>query len=80
MLNEVHLLRAIRNNVAQNSTGSPCPSPPLAGKAVRESGIPREEIFVTTKLWNSDHGYQNTLQAFHRSLEELGLDYGGCQA
>lgn len=45
------------------------------GKAVRESGIPREEIFVTTKLWNSDHGYDNTIKAFQRSLEHLGLDY-----
>ncbi|CAM6085722.1 unnamed protein product [Calypogeia fissa] len=45
------------------------------GQAVRESGIPREEIFVTTKLWNSDHGYQNTLRAFDRSLKEFGLDY-----
>lgn len=45
------------------------------GKAVRESGIPREEIFVTTKLWNSDHGYDNTIKAFQRSLERLGLDY-----
>lgn len=45
------------------------------GKAVRKSGIPREEIFVTTKLWNSDHGYDNTIKAFQRSLERLGLDY-----
>lgn len=45
------------------------------GEAVRESGIPREEIFITTKLWNSDHGYDNTIKAFHRSLEHLGLDY-----
>lgn len=45
------------------------------GKAVRESGIPREEIFVTTKLWNSDHGYDNTIKVFQRSLERLGLDY-----
>jgi diketogulonate reductase-like aldo/keto reductase len=45
------------------------------GKAVRESGIKREELFVTTKLWNSDHGYQNTLDAFHRSLNKLKLDF-----
>lgn len=45
------------------------------GRAVRESCIPREEIFVTTKLWNSDHGYDNTIKAFHRSLERLRLDY-----
>lgn len=45
------------------------------GRAVRASGIPREQVFVTTKLWNSDNGYENTLNAFHRSLDELGLDY-----
>jgi diketogulonate reductase-like aldo/keto reductase len=45
------------------------------GQAVRKSGIPRKEIFVTTKLWNSDHGYQNALDAFNLSLEKLGLDY-----
>lgn len=45
------------------------------GQAVLESGIPREEIFVTTKLWNSDQGYQNTLRAIDASLKDLGLDY-----
>lgn len=45
------------------------------GKAVRESAIPREEIFVTTKLWNSDQGYQRALNAFEDSYQKLGLDY-----
>jgi diketogulonate reductase-like aldo/keto reductase len=45
------------------------------GAAVRESGIPREEIFVTTKLWNDDHGYEAALRAFERSRRELGLEY-----
>jgi 2,5-diketo-D-gluconate reductase A len=45
------------------------------GKAVRESDIPREEIFVTTKLWNADQGYDKTLLAFDESMEKLGLDY-----
>jgi diketogulonate reductase-like aldo/keto reductase len=45
------------------------------GRAVRESGIAREEIFVTTKLWNSDQGYKSALKAFDRSLNRLGLDY-----
>ncbi|RJQ92262.1 aldo/keto reductase [Amycolatopsis panacis] len=43
------------------------------GAAVRESGIPREEFFVTTKLWNSEHGYDSALRAFDRSAEALGL-------
>ncbi|NKY13900.1 aldo/keto reductase [Streptomyces somaliensis] len=45
------------------------------GRAVAASGIPREELFVTTKLWNSEQGYDSTLRAFDASLERLGLDY-----
>lgn len=45
------------------------------GRAIRESGIPRDEIFVTTKLWNDDQGYDSTLRAFDRSMANLGLDY-----
>jgi diketogulonate reductase-like aldo/keto reductase len=45
------------------------------GEAIRRSGIPREEVFVTTKLWNSDQGYEPALRAFRRSLRTLGLDY-----
>lgn len=44
------------------------------GKAIRESGIPREELFVTTKVWNSDQGYKQTLTAFDESMERLGLE------
>ncbi len=45
------------------------------GAAVRESSISRSEIFVTTKLWNADRGYDSALRAFDRSQEALGLDY-----
>ncbi len=45
------------------------------GEAVRESGVPRGDLFVTTKLWNSDQGYDSTLRAFEGSLKRLGLDY-----
>lgn len=45
------------------------------GKAIKESAVPREELFITTKVWNSDQGYENTLRAFDESLERLGLDY-----
>jgi diketogulonate reductase-like aldo/keto reductase len=43
------------------------------GKAVRESGVPREDVFVTTKLWNADHGFDRTLAAFDESRGRLGL-------
>jgi diketogulonate reductase-like aldo/keto reductase len=45
------------------------------GAAVRESGIPREDIFVATKLWNSDQGYDSALRAFDASFERLDLQY-----
>ncbi len=45
------------------------------GRAIASSGIPRDELFVTTKLWNSDQGSQATSQALATSLELLGLDY-----
>ncbi|GAB2663536.1 aldo/keto reductase [Prescottella soli] len=45
------------------------------GRGVRSSSVPREDIFVTTKLWNSDQGYEPTLSAFDASLSQLGLDY-----
>lgn len=45
------------------------------GAAVAQSGIPREELFITTKLWVQDHGYDNTLRAFDTSMKKLGLEY-----
>ena len=45
------------------------------GESVRESGIKREDIFITTKVWNSDQGYDQTLRAFEKSLKNLGFDY-----
>lgn len=45
------------------------------GRAIAASGVAREELFVTTKLWNSEQGYDSTLRAFDASLDKLGLDY-----
>ena len=45
------------------------------GAAIRKSGIPREELFITTKLWIQDYGYENAKKAFETSLKKLGLDY-----
>ena len=52
--------------IYENETG--------VGRGIRESGVPREEIFVTTKVWNSDQGYDSTLRAFDASLKRLGLE------
>lgn len=45
------------------------------GQAIAESHVPREELFITTKVWNTDQGYERALKAFNASLERLGLDY-----
>ncbi|SDZ99041.1 2,5-diketo-D-gluconate reductase A [Mycobacterium sp. 283mftsu] len=45
------------------------------GRAVAASGLPREEVYITTKLWNSEQGYEKTLAAFDASMARLGLDY-----
>ncbi|NNM18897.1 MAG: aldo/keto reductase [Croceitalea sp.] len=45
------------------------------GQGIKESQVPREDIFVVSKVWNSDQGYENTLRAFDASLERLGLEY-----
>lgn len=45
------------------------------GEAIRESGVPREELFITTKLANPDQGYESTLRAFEESRRKLGVDY-----
>jgi diketogulonate reductase-like aldo/keto reductase len=45
------------------------------GQGIRESGIPREDIFLVSKVWNSDQGYESTLKAFDESLHRLKTDY-----
>src|SRR6476469_1958959 len=45
------------------------------GRAIKRGGVPRQELFITTKLWLADAGYEKTKRAFDRSLQRLGLDY-----
>jgi 2,5-diketo-D-gluconate reductase A len=45
------------------------------GRAIAGSGLPREDVFLVTKLWNADHGYDSTLAAFEASVERLGVEY-----
>ena len=54
-------------SIYKNETG--------VGQGIRESGVPREEIFVTTKIWNNKRGYDKTRESVEKSLERLGLDY-----
>jgi methylglyoxal/glyoxal reductase len=66
---------AIRNGYISIDTASFYKNEEGVGQAIRESGVPREDLFITTKLWNSDQGYESTLKAFETSLDKLGLDY-----
>jgi len=45
------------------------------GNAIRESGLPRDDVFVTIKLWNSDHGFESTIKACNESLKKLNFDF-----
>ncbi|MEV2907527.1 aldo/keto reductase [Paenibacillus larvae] len=45
------------------------------GKAIKDSGVQRDHLFITTKLWNTEQGYESTLKAFDVSMKKLGLDY-----
>lgn len=47
----------------------------ILGQALKKSGLPREELFLTSKVWNYDHGYEQTKNAFQASLDRLGTDY-----
>src|SRR5262245_744005 len=56
-------------------TAAACRNEKGVGAALAASGLPREDYFVTTKLWNSQQGHDSTLVAFEASLERLGLDH-----
>ena len=66
---------AIRNGYISIDTAAIYRNEEGVGQAIRESGVPREELFITTKLWNSEQGYESTLKAFDESMEKLGLEY-----
>lgn len=66
---------ALRNGYKSIDTAAVYRNEEGVGQAIKEAGVPREELFITTKVWNSDQGYESTLQAFKTSMEKLGLDY-----
>ncbi|MGN0709927.1 MAG: aldo/keto reductase, partial [Anaerovoracaceae bacterium] len=45
------------------------------GKGIRECGVPRDELFITSKVWNTERGYDKTMASFEKTLSDLGLDY-----
>lgn len=66
---------ALENGYRHIDTASIYGNEESVGRAIRESNIPRSELFVTTKLWNTSQGYEETKQAFQESLDKLGLEY-----
>lgn len=69
------VLHALRAGYRHIDTAALYDNEADVGAAVRDSGVPREEVFITTKLWNSDHGYEEAQEAARTSLRKLGLDY-----
>ncbi|MEI0565034.1 aldo/keto reductase [Brachyspira pulli] len=69
------VLNAIEAGYRYIDTASAYLNEEAVGKAVKESGVRREEIFIATKLWVQDAGYENTKRAFEVSIKKLGLDY-----
>lgn len=72
---ESSVAHALKNGYRLIDTAAMYRNEAGVGSAIKASGIPREEIFVTTKLWNDDQGYENALAAFESSLNKLQLDY-----
>ena len=72
---ERSVYEAIRTGYRLIDTAAAYQNEEAVGKAIRRSGVAREELFVTTKLWVQDAGDESTKQAFERSLQRLGLEY-----
>lgn len=66
---------ALKSGYTHIDTASIYDNEEAVGKAIKDSKIAREKLFITTKLWNTDQGYEKTLAAFDVSLKKLGLDY-----
>lgn len=66
---------ALKNGYRHIDTASFYQNEEGVGKGIRDSGISREDIFVTSKVWNDEQGYEETLEAFDNSLKRLGMDY-----
>jgi 2,5-diketo-D-gluconate reductase A len=69
------IAEAIRMGYRSLDTAPIYGNQPVVRDAIARSGVPRQDLFVTSKVWNSDHGYESTLAAFEDVLAALGLDY-----
>ena len=72
---EEAVISALETGYRKIDTASAYQNEEGVGKAIKKSGIPRDEIFLTTKVWNTEQGYHQTLLAFEKSLKRLQTDY-----
>jgi 2,5-diketo-D-gluconate reductase A len=72
---ERSVIEAIHTGYRLIDTAAAYMNEEAVGKAIKKSGVAREELFITTKLWIQDAGYNSTKKAFEKSLNRLGLDY-----
>jgi 2,5-diketo-D-gluconate reductase A len=72
---ERSVVDAIQTGYSHIDTAASYQNEEAVGKGIKQSGVAREKLFITTKLWIQSHGYESTLKAFERSLKRLQLDY-----
>ena len=72
---EEAVVQAIQNGYRLIDTAAAYENEEAVGRAIRRCGVPREELFITTKLWITDTSYEGAKRGFARSMERLGLDY-----
>ncbi len=69
------VLHALKNGYRHIDTAAIYQNEEAVGRAIKDSGVPREDLFITTKLWNGEQGYLSAKRALKKSLERLGLEY-----
>jgi 2,5-diketo-D-gluconate reductase A len=72
---ERSVVEAIQTGYTHIDTAASYMNEEAVGRGIKQSGVPRERLFITTKLWIQSNGYEGTLKAFERSLKRLQLDY-----
>ena len=72
---ERSVVEAIQTGYSHIDTAASYMNEEAVGRGIQQSGVPREKLFITTKLWIQRHGYEGTLKAFENSLKRLQLDY-----
>ena len=72
---ERSVIDAVQTGYSHIDTAASYQNEEAVGRGIKQSGVPREKLFITTKLWIQRNGYEGTLKAFENSLKRLQLDY-----